>query len=123
MKLEDVFDLQGQDGQENKAAFERLPKVLQYFITSQQNLLVTKVRKAVENKYGSEGLRDLIKTSGFRSHSVNARHNGIADSLHLWGCASDFRKHGIFKNNPIPVCCNLQVIDSGDCWHVQYRRG
>lgn len=123
MKIEDVFDGQGQDGQDNKAAFERLPKVLQYFVTSQQNLLTNKIRNAVEKHFGKSGLDDLIKTSGFRSFATNARHCGVVDSLHLWGCAADFAKVGVFKSGPIPVCCNLQIIDSGDCWHVQFKRG
>ena len=70
-----------------------------------------------------EGVEHLVKTSGFRSHSVNARHNGVVDSLHLWGCAADFRKSGLFQNQSIPVCCDLQCIDSGDCWHIQFKRG
>ena len=123
MKLEDVFDSQGADGQDNKKAFEKMPKILQYFVTSQQNLLTNKVRSSVEKKFGQSGLNDLVKTSGFRSHVTNSRHNGVADSLHLWGCAADFAKVGIFKTNFIPVCCNLQLIDSGDCWHVQFKRG
>lgn len=123
MLLEEIYDSVGQDGAENKASYEKLPKTLQYFISSQQKNLIDKVRRAVEKRYGSEGIKHLIKTSGFRSHSVNARYNGLADSLHLWGCAADFRKCGLFQNKPIPVCCDLQCIDSGDCWHVQFKRG
>ena len=123
MELFDIYDPAGKDGAENKAAYEKLPKILQYFISSQQKHLADKVRRAVEKRYGSEGVQSLVKTSGFRAQSVNARHNGVADSLHLWGCAADFRKSGLFKNNPIPVCCDLQCIDSGDCWHIQFKRG
>ena len=123
MKLTDIYDTVGQDGKENQAAFEKMPKILQYFIQSQQKLLTDRVIKAVRSKYGESGFNDLVKTSGFRAHSVNTRYNGVVDSLHLWGCAADFSKNGIFKNNSIPVCCNLQVIDSGDCWHVQFKRG
>lgn len=122
MKLIDIYDSDGQDGKENQAAFEKMPKILQYFIQSQQKLLTERVIKAVRSKYGESGINDLIKTSGFRSHSVNARAGGVNDSLHLWGCACDFRKFGIFAKQSIPVCCNLEVIDSGDCWHVQIKR-
>lgn len=122
MNLDDVFDNSGADGQSNKAAFEKMPRILQYFISSQQKLLVERVKKMVIRRYGEAGLEDLHKTSGFRSISVNTRHNGVSDSLHLWGCAADFSKHGRFSNNPIPVCPELQIIDSGDCWHIQFRR-
>ena len=123
MNLEDVFDSEGQDGKENKVAFEKMPRILQYFISSQQKLLVERVKKMVVRRYGEAGLNDLVKTSGFRSISVNSRYNGVSDSLHLWGCAADFAKCGIFSSQPIPVCHELQVIDSGDCWHVQFKRG
>ena len=76
----------------------------------------------VVRRYGEAGLNDLVKTSGFRSISVNTRHRGVPDSLHLWGCAADFSNRGIFASQPIPVCPELQLIDSGDCWHVQFRR-
>ena len=123
MELFDIYDSAGKDGAENKAAYEKLPQILQYFISSQQKHLVDKVRRAVEKRFGAEGVEYLIKTSGFRAQSVNARYNGVADSLHLWGCAADFRKSGLFKSSTIPVCCDLECIDSGDCWHVQFKRG
>ena len=123
MNLEDVFDNEGKDGIENKAAFEKMPRILQYFISSQQKLLTERVKKMVVRRFGEAGLKDLVKTSGFRCISVNTRHRGVSDSLHLWGCAADFSKRGIFANQPIPVCPELQLIDSGDCWHVQFRRG
>ena len=122
MKLEDIYDSEGKDGVENKAAFEKMPRILQYFISSQQKLLTERVKKMVVRRFGETGLNDLVKTSGFRSISVNTRHRGVPDSLHIWGCAADFSKLGIFANQPIPVCPELQIIDSGDCWHVQFRR-
>lgn len=122
MQIDEIFDSEGQDGKDNKAAYEKLPRILQYFISSQQKLLTERVKKMVVRRYGEAGLNDLVKTSGFRSLAVNTRHNGVSDSLHLWGCASDFAKCGIFSSQPIPVCPELQVIDSGDCWHVQFRR-
>lgn len=64
-----------------------------------------------------------LKLPGFRSASTNSRVGGVSDSLHLFGCAVDFAKKGIFKDVPIPVCCELQCIDSGDCWHIQLKRG
>ena len=122
MQLDDIYDSEGKDGIENKAAFEKMPQILQYFITSQQKLLTERVKKMVARRFGQAGINDLVKTSGFRSISVNSRYNGVPDSLHLWGCAADFSKRGIFANQPIPVCPELQLIDSGDCWHVQFRR-
>lgn len=123
MRLFDIYDNVGLDGSDNKEAFERLPTVIKYFVDSQQKLLCTKVKNKVLSEYGEKGLNDLVKTSGFRSHRTNSRHGGVVDSLHLYGCAADFLKKGIFKFTPIPVCCNLEVIDSGDCWHVQFKRG
>jgi len=123
MQIEEIYDTTGQDGIENKAAFEKMPKVLQYFISSQQKLLCNRVLAAVKRKFGEAGLASVNKSSGFRAQSVNSRHNGVPDSLHLWGCAADFLKLGIFKKMPIPVCDQLQVIDSGSCWHVQFKRG
>ena len=122
MLLDDLYDKEGQDGIDNKLAFERLPTVLKYFIQSEHKILIDKVKNNVRNKYGQEGVESLVKSSGFRAHKTNSRHNGVADSLHLVGLAADFLKVGIFKDNPIPVCCNLQCIDSGKCWHIQFRR-
>jgi len=122
MQIDEIFDSEGQDGKDNKAAYEKLPRILQYFISSQQKLLTERVKKMVVRRYGEAGLNDLVKTSGFRSLAVNTRYNGVPDSLHLWGCASDFAKRGIFASQPIPVCPELQLIDSGDCWHIQFRR-
>jgi len=122
MELNDIYDSEGKDGIENKAAFEKMPRILQYFISSQQKLLTERVKKMVSRRFGEAGINDLVKTSGFRSVFVNSRHRGVPDSLHLWGCAADFSKRGVFSNQPIPVCPELQVIDGGDCWHVQFRR-
>ena len=122
MHIDDIYDNEGKDGIENKAAYEKMPRILQYFISSQQKLLTERVKKMVVRRFGEAGLNDLVKTSGFRSLAVNTRYNGVSDSLHLWGCAADFAKRGIFVNQPIPVCSELQVIDSGNCWHVQFRR-
>lgn len=123
MLIDEIFDKDGIDGIDNKAAFERLPVVLKYFVETQQKLLCNKVKNRVLSEYGQEGLNSLCKTSGFRAHRTNLRYGGVADSLHLFGCAADFLKTGIFKDKPIPVCCNLEVIDSGKCWHVQFKRG
>lgn len=119
----DIYDKEGQDGIDNAAAFNAFPKIMQYFIVSQQNVLFQKVENNVRKKYGQAGVDSLVKTSGFRSRVTNARNGGVYDSLHLYGLAIDFAKTGIFKDKPIPVCCNLQLIDSGDCWHVQFSRG
>jgi len=123
MQIDEIFDSVGQDGADNKAAFQKMPKVLQYFISSQQKLLCNRVLAAVRRKYGEDSLSSVVKSSGFRSIATNSRHHGVLDSLHLWGCAADFLKLGIFEKQAIPVCEQLQVIDSGDCWHVQFKRG
>lgn len=123
MLLDDVYDSQGQDGLDNKKAFEALPKHVQYFFSSMQHALCDRVKKEVVRKYGESGLVDLVKTSGYRSYATNTRHRGVSDSLHLVACAADFRKCGLFADNPIPVPSCLQCIDSGDCWHIQYKRG
>ena len=122
MNLDSIYETEGQDGQSNKAAFEKMPRVLQYFVSSQQKLLTERVKKMVVRRYGESGIQHLVKTSGFRSVATNTRNGGVPDSLHLWGCAADFAKCGIFTKQPIPVCPELQVLDSGDCWHVQFRR-
>lgn len=122
MTLDDIFDKTGQDGKDNQAAFEKLPKIIQYFISSQQKAITSRVKQSVIKKFGTDGLADLVKNSGFRSLVVNTRHHGVPDSLHLWGCACDFAKIGRFRTESIPVCSELQVIDSGDCWHVQLSR-
>lgn len=123
MNLYDVFDSVGIDGIDNKNAFDKLPVQLRYFIDSTQRQIVDRVKKKVEDLYGKDGIRDLVKTSGFRSIKTNTRCGGVADSLHLFGCAVDFAKKGIFKDKFIPLCCNLELIDSGACWHVQLKRG
>ena len=123
MNLNEDFDTVGKDGIENKRAFDKLPVALRYFIHSTQSMIVDKVVRRVTEKYGEDGVKSLRKTSGFRAFSVNNRVGGVVDSLHLFGCAVDFAKDGIFKNKPIPVCCNLECIDSGVCWHIQLKRG
>lgn len=120
MELYDIYDKSEKD---NEISFNKLPLCMRYFIDSQQKLLVNKVLNNVRGKYGEVGIKDLRKTSGFRSISVNSRVGGVSDSLHLFGLACDFAKQGIFKDTPIPVCCNLQCIDSGKCWHIQFKRG
>lgn len=123
MELDELYDKGGQDGVDNERAFNRLPNVLKYFIQSEHKILIDKVKNNVRNKFGEEGLKSLVKSSGFRAYQTNNRHNGVPDSLHLVGLAADFLKVGIFKDKPIPVCCNLQCIDSGKCWHIQFKRG
>lgn len=118
MNLNDVYD----DNKLNREGWDRLPTTLKYFIDSTQKNLVDRVRRKVIEKYGQAGLQDLVKTSGWRSISNNASVGGVVDSLHIFGLACDFAKIGIFKDNPIPVCCELQCIDSGKCWHVQFKR-
>ena len=122
MNNNEIFDISGQHGQWNSEAFARMPKMLQYFIDSTQKLIFDKVSRKVKELYGESGLSDLCKTSGFRSIKTNIAVGGVSDSLHLFGCAIDFAKKGIFKDKPIPTCCNLQCIDSGSCWHVQLKR-
>lgn len=123
MLLDEIYDSNGQDGLDNKEAFEILPKQYQYFFTSMQKALCQRIEKEVTRKFGIVGLGSLKKTSGFRSYRTNARHNGKSDSLHLVGAAADFSKYGIFAVDSIPVPSCLQCIDSGDCWHIQYKRG
>ena len=90
MKLEDLYDEEGQDGIDNKLAFNRLPTVFKYFIQSEHKILIDKIKNNVRLKYGEEGIKSLVKSSGFRAHSTNSRHNGVVDSLHLFGLAADF---------------------------------
>lgn len=123
MNYDDIFDKTGLDGIDNQKAWDRLPSQLKYFISSTQRMIIDKIKRKVESVYGKDKLLDLVKTSGFRSASTNSRVGGVSDSLHLFGCAVDFAKKGIFKDVPIPVCCELQCIDSGDCWHIQLKRG
>lgn len=119
MKNDDYFD---SSNQLNVDGWDKLPAVLKYFFGSQQNSIMDRVKREVRKRYGEDKLEDLVKTSGWRSVSGNSSVGGVADSLHLFGCAVDFAKKGFFANNPIPVCCDLQCIDSGKCWHVQFRR-
>lgn len=123
MRNDEIFDSFGRDGIDNKEAWNRLPNILRYFISSQQSSLYQRVKRKVVEKYGENGLKSLVKTSGYRSHAVNSRVGGVTDSLHLYGCAIDFGMVGIFKDNPIPVCCELECIKSKNCWHVQFKRG
>lgn len=123
MTLYEIYDSVGIDGESNKLAFDKLPVSLRYFIDCSQRQIVDRVKKKVVEVYGEDGLNDLRKTSGFRSIQTNNRCGGVADSLHLFGCAVDFAKIGRFKNEFIKVCCNLELIDSGKCWHVQLKRG
>lgn len=122
MKLEDLFDDKGLDGEDNSKAFARLPKVMKYFITTSQNSICNHVVRKVKEQYGQAGVNDLRKTSGFRSQATNYRNSGVADSLHLFGLACDFAKTGIFKDKFVEVSCPYECIDSGKCWHVAYKR-
>lgn len=122
MELSDIYDRKGQDGIDNQNGWDRLPTILKYFIRSQQISIIDRIKRKVSEKYGEAGIRDLVKTSGFRSFKTNSRIGGVSDSLHLFGCAIDFAKKGIFKDNPIPTCCDLECIDSKNCWHIQFKR-
>lgn len=122
MNNDDVFDKVGICGDYNKKGWNRLPTVLKYFISSTQKNLFDRIKRKVESIYGQDGVSSLVKTSGWRSFSTNTYVGGVSDSLHLFGCAIDFRKTGIFKDRPIPVCCELECIDSGKCWHIQFKR-
>jgi len=124
MKLSDVYDPEGQDGFSNRAAFETLPKPAQFFISSMQKQLTDRVERQCSKEFGIIGMGSLIKTSGFRSLDTNQRHRGAFNSLHLWGLAADFAKVGLFKDKFIKPCCgSIEVLNSGDCWHVQFKRG
>lgn len=118
-----IFDNFGVDGIDNRKAWDRLPTILKYFISSTQKNIFDRVKNKVIEKYGQDGINSLVKTSGFRSFATNTRNGGVSDSLHLFGCAIDFAKIGIFKEKPIPTCCELECIDSGKCWHIQFKRG
>lgn len=107
---------------ENEKVFNRFPASLKYFIESQHKLIYEKVKTMVIKEFGQDGLKSLVKSSGFRAPRLNNYVGGVFDSLHIWGCAIDFRKVGIFKDKPIPVCSSLQCLDSGSCWHVQLKR-
>lgn len=74
MLIDEIYDKDGIDGVDNKAAFERLPTVLKYFVETQQRLLCNKVKNRVLAEYGQKGIDDLVKSSGFRSHRTNLRH-------------------------------------------------
>lgn len=117
MILGQAYDDQGKDGQDNQAAWERLPPVYQYFFTTQQKSIDERVRRAVFEKFGQAGLDDLRKVSGWRSHVVNKRVGGVADSAHLIAAAVDYAKFGIFRSQPIPVPSCLVCISSRG-WHV-----
>ena len=103
MELGQPYDDQGQDGKDNKAAWEKLPAVYQYFYSTQQKSIDDRVRRAVFEKYGQQGLDDLRKVSGWRCFLVNKRVGGVGDSAHLFAAAVDYAKFGIFRNQPIPV--------------------
>lgn len=122
MRNDEIYDSQGQDGIDNKKAFDRLPKIFKYFISTQQQIIFDKVCRNVAAIHSDSALKDIVKTSGFRSPVTTARHGGVSDSLHHFGLAIDFRKTGIFSDRPIPVCCDFECIDSGDVWHIQFKR-
>lgn len=119
MNLNDTFD---SNNYLNSRVWDKLPTQFKYFVDSTQKQIVDRVKRKVVEKYGQDGLQDLVKTSGWRSVSANRDCGGVADSLHLYGCAVDFAKKGIFKDNPIPVCCDLVCISSNNCWHVAFKR-
>ena len=107
MLMSEIYDNQGKHGVWNKEAYEKLPTMLRYFIDSTQKLITDKVYRKVKELYGETGVSDLCKTSGFRSIKTNCDCGGVPDSLHLFGCAIDFAKVGIFKDKTIYVCCNF----------------
>jgi hypothetical protein len=110
------YDCKGQDGKDNKQAFNRLPSFFQLFIKQTQ----AKIQKIVETE--NPGKR-IVPTSGFRCHKVNDRWGGVDDSLHLFGLARDFSKRLCPDKPYVSPDSGLIVIDSGNCWHVQYKRG
>ena len=124
MEWNNIYDAEGQDGKENKKAYEELPRIMQYFISSQQKQLSERIINGVRRKYGEAGVKALVKTSGFRSPSVTSRHHGVSNSLHHFGLAIDVRKCNPFLHDrPFEPCELVQVVDSGDVWHIQFKRG
>lgn len=123
MHNDDVFDKEGIDGKDNQESWDRLAKEWKYFYSSMQKILWEKICKANYAKYGEQGLKDLKKTSGFRSPKVTRRHLGKIDSDHHHAAAIDISKHGLYATNIPAACCNIMVIESKDCWHYQFKRG
>jgi hypothetical protein len=99
----------------NIVAFRALPSALQLLIKQTQS----KIQQAVQiNNPG----RKIVATSGFRSFAVNSKVGGVANSLHLWGFARDFRLFAD-EQEPFIVPDSMICLKSKNCWHVAYKRG
>lgn len=98
--------------------FVKLPQPLRSAIEIIQHKIQYEVEQAVINQFGVEALKDLKPTSGFRSYAGNKKAGGVVNSKHLLGCARDFSRCGMFRNNFIHDTSNLRVIPSKG-WHVE----
>lgn len=99
----------------NQIGFKRLPAFFQLLVKQSQQ----KIQEAVE-KYNPG--RKIRPTSGFRSVENNIKVGGVADSLHIFGLARDFRFYSD-ESEPFKVPDSMICIKSTNCWHVQYKRG
>jgi len=114
MRLYEIYDNNNSD---NLAAYNSLPVLAQYFVTTQQKLLCEKIDKKVLETYGPEAIKSLNKIAGFYIAS-----NDDNCVLHTFGMAADFAKTGLFAKVAIPTCCNLICLDKQTHWHVQFKK-
>jgi len=110
-----IYDCAGQDGKDNKKAFDRLPSALRLLVIQTQ----TQIQQAIELLNPG---RHITPTSGFRSPRTTARYGGQNDSLHHWGFARDYR---VYSSEPLPLIVpfGMECLRENDHWHIAYKRG
>ena len=112
MKLTCIYDPVGQDGKDNKEAWNSLPSFMRLVVRQTQQKII---QMLLENNPG----REFRKTSGFRSPRVTARYGGKDHSHHHWGGAVDIARQ-LGDSAPF-VALGFICVTEHNHYHIQYK--
>lgn len=107
-----IYDTQGQDGIDNKAAWQSLPSWMRLIVRQTQ-------QKIMSMLYENNPDRIFVKTSGFRSPRTTRRYGGQDHSNHHFGGAVDVRRSA---GDTVPVVgSGFICVTESDHFHIQYE--
>jgi len=112
VKLTCIYDTNGQDGQDNKEAWQSLPSFMRLMVRQTQQKIM---QMLLSNNPG----REFIKTSGFRSPRVTTRYGGKDHSHHHWGGAIDIARN-LGDSAPV-VAPGFICVTEKNHYHIQYE--
>lgn len=107
-----IYDTEGQDGIDNKAAWQSLPSWLRLIVRQSQQKIMSMLAQNNTD-------RIFVKTSGFRSPRTTRRYGGQDHSLHHFGAAVDVRRHP--DDHPPAVAAGFICVTETDHYHIQFE--